>query len=48
LQGTPEPIPYREILLTTQIMDEIFLQLNEQHGEANLPTEELLNSAPAR
>src|SRR5262249_41138886 len=28
LQGTPVPIPYREILLTAKIMDEIFAQLN--------------------
>jgi len=28
LEGTPEPIPYREIILTTQIMDAIFRQLD--------------------
>ena len=27
-EGTPVPIPYREILLTTRIMDEIFAQLD--------------------
>jgi predicted dehydrogenase len=30
-QGTPVPIPYREILLTTKIMDAIFIQLNSKH-----------------
>ena len=28
LEGTPEPIPHREILLTAKIMDEIFRQLD--------------------
>ena len=28
--GTPEPIPYREILLTARIMDTIFQQLESQ------------------
>jgi len=28
--GTPPPIPYREILLTARIMDSIFSQLNQQ------------------
>jgi hypothetical protein len=28
LEGVPEPIPYREIILTTQIMDAIFRQLD--------------------
>jgi hypothetical protein len=27
---TAEPIPYKELLLTSWIMDEIFLQLNEK------------------
>ncbi len=32
----PVPIPYREILLTAQIMDEIFQQLNDDHlGETS-------------
>lgn len=30
LEGTPVPIPYREILLTAKIMDEIFAQLAEK------------------
>ena len=29
-QGTPLPIPYREILLTAKIMEDIFLQINEE------------------
>ena len=30
IEGTPVPIPYREILLTTRIMDSIFTQLDVQ------------------
>jgi predicted dehydrogenase len=30
VEGTPVPIPYREILLTARIMDTIFAQLNQQ------------------
>ena len=30
-EGTPAPIPYREILLTARIMDAIFSQLDVQH-----------------
>lgn len=30
-EGTPLPIPYREILLTAQIMDSIFAQLRANH-----------------
>ncbi|HET8925026.1 MAG TPA: Gfo/Idh/MocA family oxidoreductase [Candidatus Acidoferrum sp.] len=30
LTGGPSPIPYREILLTARIMDQIFLQLDQQ------------------
>jgi hypothetical protein len=37
LEGTPEPIPYREILLTAQIMDAIFSQLNEEHQRLQAP-----------
>jgi len=35
-EGTPVPIPYREILLTTTIMDEIFRQLLSGQGEQRL------------
>jgi predicted dehydrogenase len=38
LEGTPEPIPYREILLTAQIMDAIFSQLNEEHQRLQGPS----------
>ena len=30
-ENAPPPIPYREILLTTRIMDDIFAQLDAQH-----------------
>jgi len=29
-EGTPVPIPYREIILTAHIMDAIFAQLRQQ------------------
>jgi predicted dehydrogenase len=32
VQGTPLPLSYREILLTSKIMDEIFLQVKEQRA----------------
>lgn len=32
-RGTPLPIPYREILLTAKIMDQIFSQLNARHQQ---------------
>jgi predicted dehydrogenase len=35
--GTSVPIPYREILLTAQIMDAIFAQLNEQQQRVRVP-----------
>jgi predicted dehydrogenase len=35
--GGPVPIPYREILLTSKIMDDIFKQLNSQDQKVNLP-----------
>jgi predicted dehydrogenase len=34
VEGTPVPIPYREILLTTSIMDAIFMQLDAQRQRA--------------
>jgi len=36
--GTPEPIPYREILLTARIMDVIFDQLREGGMQNQLRT----------
>jgi predicted dehydrogenase len=32
VEGSPMPIPYREILLTSRIMDAIFSELNEQRS----------------
>jgi len=37
VEGTPVPIPYREILLTAQIMDAIFAQLQQQRELAAEP-----------
>jgi predicted dehydrogenase len=37
IEGTPEPIPYREILLTSRIMEAIFKSLSESVAE---PTKE--------
>lgn len=34
LEGTPVPIPYREILLTARIMDNIFAQLDAQQRQS--------------
>jgi predicted dehydrogenase len=34
--GTPVPIPYREILLTATVMDEIFVQLDAERQPARL------------
>ncbi len=33
LEDTAPPIPYREILLTTKIMDSIFVQLDDKRSE---------------
>jgi predicted dehydrogenase len=33
VEGTPVPIPYREILLTARIMDAIFAQLHKQQSQ---------------
>lgn len=45
LEDTPEPIPYREILLTAQIMDAIFAQLNDEHKRLQLPLRMSMHSA---
>lgn len=37
-EDSPVPIPYREILLTSRIMDAIFLQLRASHGERASPS----------
>lgn len=36
VEDTPPPIPYREILLTAKIMDDIFLQIDRQRLEYKL------------
>lgn len=46
VEGTPVPIPYREILLTTRIMDAIFAQLDAQRQRAQAVFEVPLKSAP--
>jgi len=38
--GTPVPIPYREILLTAKIMDAIFNQLNVRQAQSHLEPQE--------
>jgi len=35
VENTPPPIPYREILLTAKIMDDIFSQIDRQRSEYN-------------
>jgi predicted dehydrogenase len=44
-EGTPSPIPYREILLTSQIMDSIFEQLQLRPGLGDLPSSPLVGRA---
>jgi hypothetical protein len=34
-KGTPVPIPYREIVLTARIMDEIFGQIYQSRGQSS-------------
>ena len=45
LEGAPEPIPYREILLTAKIMDAIFAQLNCAKPRLQVPLRMSLHSA---
>jgi predicted dehydrogenase len=44
LEDTPEPIPYREILLTAQIMDEIFRQLDMRRSMGAVRLEDSMTS----
>ncbi|PYN16456.1 MAG: hypothetical protein DME06_01265 [Candidatus Rokuibacteriota bacterium] len=37
-EGAPPPIPYREILLTARIMDEIFGQIRKTIGQDGDPS----------
>jgi hypothetical protein len=34
-KGSPVPIPYREIILTARIMDEIFAQIHPSRNQAS-------------
>jgi predicted dehydrogenase len=45
LEGVPEPIPYREIILTTQIMDAIFRQLDVPRSGVHAPLQASMTSA---
>jgi predicted dehydrogenase len=44
VEGTPVPIPYREILLTAKIMDAIFAQLDVQQQRVRVPCQMPLHS----
>jgi hypothetical protein len=44
LEGTPEPIPHREILLTARIMDVIFAQLTG-HGRLDVEDQVSLSTS---
>ncbi len=46
--GTPVPIPYREILLTARIMDSIIAQLNGQQSRAEKNYQESLGATLGR
>jgi predicted dehydrogenase len=46
VQGTPVPIPYREILLTAKIMDAIFAQLNAQRPQIQPQRHTLRHAVP--
>lgn len=45
IEYTSVPIPYREILLTAKIMDDIFEQLNGQYHKVQLPLQAAAHSA---
>ncbi len=47
-EGTPAPIPYREILLTARIMDDIFEQLRSDPSQARLVFQAAVTPAGAR
>jgi len=44
VEGTPVPIPYREILLTARIMDAIFEQLDVPHSLVHAPFQPSMTS----
>jgi hypothetical protein len=45
VEGTPVPIPYREILLTAQIMDAIFDQLDVPRSLVHAPFQSSMTAA---
>lgn len=47
-EGTPPPIPYREIVLTARIMDNIFEQLSSDRSRASLVFQAAVTPAAAR
>jgi predicted dehydrogenase len=47
-ERTPAPIPYREILLSARIMDDIFEQLSSDPSQARLVFQEAVTPADAR
>jgi hypothetical protein len=46
LEGTPVPIPYREILLTSRIMEAIFVQLDAKRPQIQVQSQAMLQNAP--
>ena len=48
VEGTPDPIPHREILLTARIMDAIFAQLDGQQQGVQVPFQTPLHAASAK
>jgi len=44
-EGTPVPVPYREILLTAKIMDSIFVQLEEKRSRVQAQSQMTMHSA---
>ncbi len=47
-EGAPVPIPYRQILLTARIIDDIFAQLSSEPSQARLALEAALTPANTR
>jgi predicted dehydrogenase len=44
VEGIPVPVPYREILLTARIMDDIFVQLNGKDSRTPVDSQHPLNA----
>jgi hypothetical protein len=45
-RGDPLPIPYREIILTARIMDEIFAQIYAERIQSSIPTSPAAEGRP--